>query len=134
MNISKLINELGKDYDRLVFVSHKYADSPLENLKSAENICTYLHRQGYIPICPLLLFKYMPDDKEREILMTLCHILILVSPNFFIFHKSPGCKQELRWAIKHRKHIEDFSEYKNKDRLSNRELKNLMEKVRDIIV
>ena len=137
MNIDKYINQFGKDYKRLTFVSHKYANNPKQNIEDAEKVCAYLHRQGYIPVCPILLFRYMPNDKERDLLMILCHILILICPSFFIFHKSPGCKQELQWALQHKKRIEDFSAYKKDrivERLSERELRNLMEKPEDIIV
>lgn len=134
MNIKKLLNELGDNYNRLIFISHPYANNPIENRKKVDTICKYWVRKGYIPISPLHLFSFYESDAERETILTICKILIMLCPAIAVYGQSEGCRIEENFARQHRKKIYQFYEYKKKpERLTPALIKELMENPEDII-
>jgi hypothetical protein len=84
----------------IVFVSHPYADNPVENKKKADKICRELVKQGYIPISPLHLFSFYDDDADREYIMSICYGLIDMCHRLFSYGKSPGCIDEYNYALR----------------------------------
>lgn len=106
--IKQLLQELGQSRKRLIFISHKYKDNPEQNKKDVDRICKYWHRKGYLPISPLHLFSYMDGDENRDIIMIICKILILLCPTVAVYHQTEGCKEEEQWALKHGKKVMRF--------------------------
>lgn len=125
--IKDLIKQLGNNYKRLIFISHKYKDNPEQNRKDVDKICKYWYRKGYIPISPLHLFSYIDDDSNRETIKIISKILILLCPNFAVYHQSEECQEEEKFAIKHNKNI-----YRMYPEITKEEIEYLMTHPEDI--
>ena len=82
-----------------VFVSHPYADNPIENKKKVDTICRDLLKQGFIPISPLHLFSFYDEDADREEILQICYRLIDISDIVYIYGMSSGCMSEHGYAV-----------------------------------
>lgn len=88
------------EYNRLIFISHKFSDDPDTNRKNVDKICKYWYKKGYIPISPLHLFSYMNYENldDRDLIMKVCYYLILLCPTIAVYHQSEGCRLEEAFA------------------------------------
>ncbi len=100
----KLNNLKGK----YAFISHPYANDPIENKIKVDKICKYWSKKGVIPISPLHLFSFYEDDSNREEIMNICYKLIDIVDVVFIYGDSEGCKLERVYAEKQDKPVYVF--------------------------
>jgi nucleoside 2-deoxyribosyltransferase len=82
-----------------VFVSHPFADNPIENRKKVDKICKDLVKQGFIPISPLHLFSFYENDSDREEILQFCYELIDICDIVHIYGTSEGCMKEHGYAV-----------------------------------
>lgn len=83
-----------------IFISHPFADDPIENKKKADEICKSLIKQGVLPISPLHLFGYMENDEHRENILEFCYTLISNCDELWSYGNSNGCLLEKEYAKK----------------------------------
>lgn len=93
---------------RKVFISHPYISNPELNRKRAEVICKYAIRHGYLPLSPLHMFSFIPDDTGRVDIMHICFKLIDIADEVWVFGDSKGCRQERAYAERIKKPVRLF--------------------------
>ena len=81
-----------------VFVSHPFANNPELNKIRADRICKALYKQGVLPISPIHLFAFLPDERCREDIMQVCFRLIDFCDQVNVYGDSPGTQAEVRYA------------------------------------
>lgn len=86
-----------------IFISHPYADDPIENMKSVDAICKSL--ENVLPISPLHLFSYMEDDSHRREILEVCYRMIDMCDEVWIYGNSDGCFSEYKYAIQRNKKV-----------------------------
>lgn len=84
---------------KFIFISHEYSSNPIENKKKVDKICKYLIRHDIIPLSPLHLFSFYDEDADREYIMKACKHLIDMADEVWIYSNSPGCMEEMKYAV-----------------------------------
>lgn len=94
---------------KTVFISHPYANNPMANKRTIENICYEIWKnKDLIPLSPIHLFSFMDDDLDRNKILEVCEYLIDKADLFYLYGNSVGCLHELNYARKKNKKIIDF--------------------------
>lgn len=116
-----------------IFISHPYANDPEANKQSADNICRYVCRLGYLPLSPLHMFSFIDNENDyiRHQIMKVCYKLINMSDEIWIFGNSEGCQKELKYARKHNKKIILFYQ---KTKHGYKYYENLMKSNKEVIL
>lgn len=97
----ELIRQIQDVKQRLIFISYPTRQS----LEEAHKISFYWWSKNYIVICPRIMFSFMKSDRDREIIMLICKILLFLCGEFAIYGESKGCKEEYKLAKKWGKKI-----------------------------
>ena len=76
-----------------VFISHPFTGLEAKNQSRAATITDIALEAGYLPVCPLALFKAtgFTDSKHRRPIMDICRALISECDEVWVFGDSPGC-------------------------------------------
>lgn len=83
-----------------VFISHPYSSNPVENKRKVEDICKRYLVQGTLPLSPLHLFSFFPEDSpsHRKDIMQVCFHLIDIADIVVVYGDSEGCQEEAKYA------------------------------------
>lgn len=127
--LKDLLKSLGDARKRLIFISFPYAADPELNRKKAMIVSKYWWKKGFIPICPVVILSYMADDRDRQVIMILSKIFILLCPGFKLYGLSSGCREEFRFAKKHHREISVLIPEEEKINF-----KRMMEKNREVML
>lgn len=83
--VHRLVKRILESKNKLVFVSHPYSDNPDDNKIKVDKICKELFQQRKIPLSPIHMFLFMPDDRYRKIIILICKLLIIVSTECYFY-------------------------------------------------
>ena len=90
---------------KYAFISHPFAGNEIENRNNVDAICRKLLDENIVPISPLHLFGFYSEDKDRGEIMEVCKYLIDMCDQVYVYGDSPGCNEELRYAIRRNKPV-----------------------------
>ncbi len=87
-----------------IFISHPFADDPVENKMKVDNICRDIGGD-FLPVSPLHLFSFMENDDKREEIVNICCELIDICDEVWVYGESKGCKYEMEYALSKGKYV-----------------------------
>lgn len=97
-----------------VFISHPYADNPVENRAKVDMLCKKVAAtENVLPVSPIHLFSFISEHDEenyRDNIMEYCKHMIadcdVVRIYVYNYRISEGQHEELMYAIRAGKEIE----------------------------